>query len=394
MTMARMFQKFKSWLVNKRNFLLSWYTKDSEETQEPERSLVDLPQEVREKLVAAIDKLPSNPADIEAIVSKIDESFNYWHQNPNNADNCLVILSSPVTALSRILSEALDEWTQQQPVKLRLLPLSKRPTEITTIKAKLEHYLQSNQSEPQLKEIVIIPDLSKYFLRSMEGLAGIEYLQSLLSDNSQHRFWIIGINHIGWEYLNCLYHLKAGCQEAFSLPAISAEQLSAWLSAIVDELDIAFAKPRLEKKMLDGDGDKDNQTYYFKRLASISQGVSIVAVQSFLESICYQELDQPESKNHSQPNVLVAEIPELPNLPALESADQYLLYSLLLHDDLTISALAESLADEEQTVQARVQILRRQGIIQQQNEILKVNPLYYLQLQQYLESNNFIVNRR
>ena len=398
-TTARMLKRFSNWLHQQRHFVFPWYSQDAEKPQAPERSLVKLPPKIRKKLVAAIDNLPDNTTEIDAIVSKVEESFNYWRNNRDYVNNCLVILSSPVTAVSRILSAALEEWTQEQSVKLRLLPLDKRPTEIATIKSKLEHYLQPNppqpnQSEVQPAELIVIPNLSWYFLRSLEGLAAIEYLQSLLSDGSQDRFWIIGVNHISWEYLNCLYHLEAACQAVLSLPALSAEQLSTWLAPIVEELDITFAKPRLEKKVLDGDGNKDNQTYYFNRLASISEGVSIVATQSFLESIGYQEIAESESENGSKSNILVAETPQLPDLPNLEPADQYLLYSLLLHDDLTLSALAESLADEEQTVQARVQMLRRQGVIQQQNKILRINPLYYFQIQQYLESNNFIVNRR
>ena len=82
------------------------------------------------------------------------------------------------------------------------------------------------------------------------------------------------------------------------------------------------------------------------------------------------------------------------DLPTLESADQYILYALLLQDDLTISALAESLGDVEWEVLARVQILCRQGVIEKQDEIIKINPTYYPKLKQYLASNNFVISRK
>lgn len=206
---ARIFQQFKTWLANNRHFFFSWYTKDSKETQEPERSLIELPETLQKKVVDAIENLPSNSADKQAIASIIDESFECWCADPERTNNSLVILSSPVAAVSRILSETLNEWAQQKQVSIKLLPLTARPVAIETIKSRLEHYLagQSNstdndpqdnnsqdndpQMQQQQQEVVVIPNLGWCFLRSLEGLEGIEYIQSSLCDNSQNRFWII-----------------------------------------------------------------------------------------------------------------------------------------------------------------------------------------------------------
>ena len=102
--------------------------------------------------------------------------------------------------------------------------------------------------------------------------------------------------------------------------------------------------------------------------------------------------EKPETKPDSKS--LIAQTPKLPKLPTLESVDRYLLYSLLLHGDLTLSTLAASLGDEEAEVQARVQVLRQQGVIEQRNRVLKINPIYYLQLKRELAANNFIINRQ
>lgn len=393
-TTVKMFKRLKNWLINNRHFLFSWYTEDSQETQEPERSLVDLPAAAKKKLVDFVENLPSNSADREAIASTLDETFDRWCENPSYANNSVVILSSPVTAVSRILSETLEEWTRQKQVSMKLLPLTARPTDIETVKLKLEHYLvksTENYSTRQQSEVVVIPNLNWFFLRSLEGLEGIEYLQSLLYKGSTHRFWIIGSGQVGWEYLNSVCHLQAYCGEIFTLPAIKPENLQEWFKPIVEELNIAFDAPRIDKQILDG--DKDNQTNYFKHLADISQGVSSIAVQSFLKSIRYEEVDEEEEIN-LKPKSLVAQTPELPKLPDLEPVDQYLLYSLLLHGDLTMPALCESLGDTESEVQARVQVLRRQGIVEQQNKIVKINPIYYPKLKQELADNNFIINKR
>ena len=394
--MANAVQKFQKWLADRRNFLFSRYTNDAKETQEPERSLLELPTEVKKKLIFAVENLPNNPADKNAVSSAIDEAFELWREDPNNADNSIVILSSPVTSVSRILSETIKEWTQQKQVSLKLLALKARPYAIETIAAKLEHELKSKEDEKDCLEIAVIPNLSWCFLRSLEGLEGIEYLQSLLCEGSKNRFWIIGGGQVGWQYLSSVCALEAYCGKVFTLPAIEPEDLQSWLQPVIDELEIAFDKPRLKEQILDG--DKDNKTNYFERLAEISQGVAMVAVQGFLKSI-YQEDEEEdeEAKDRERQTAetinLVAQTPKLPKLPSLESEDRYLLYSLLLHGDLTIPALAESLGDSESQVQGRVRLLRREGIVEQREQILKINPIYYPRIKQELAANNFIINR-
>ncbi|MGD1918492.1 MAG: hypothetical protein ACFCAD_06165 [Pleurocapsa sp.] len=383
-----MLKQFRSWLADKRSFLFSRYTQDSKETQEPEKSLVKLPVELRQKLTAAVENISSNPADKKAIVSTLDKAYDRWQEESDSGDNSVVVLSSPVAAVSRILSETLKEWTKERQIALKILPLTARPYAIETIKSKLEHYLK-HKSEPdgsdsKTSEVVVIPNLSWCFLRSMDGLEGIEYLQSILCDGSKDRFWIIGAGQVGWQYLNSVCEIEAYCGETFSLPKIASEDLQEWLLPIIEDLDIAFAKPRIDQQLLDR--DKDNQANYFDRLAEISQGVSTVAIQAFLKSISYQKEEDELGK-------IVAETPKTPSLPNLEPAEQYILYSLLLHGDLTVSALAKSLGDLESQVQAQVQVLRRKGIAEQKNRVIKINPIYYPKIKQELASNNFIINR-
>lgn len=404
--MANAVKSFKKWFANQRNFLFSRYTKDSKQTQEPEKSLIELPPEVRKKLVAGVENLQSNPADKKAIASTIERNYELWQENPNNTDNSVVVLSSPVAAVSRILSETLEEWAKQKQIPLRILPLTARLSDIGDITSKLKEYLQESPAENEdssEQEIVVIPNLSWCFLRSLNGLDGIEYIQSLLCNGSKKRFWIIGAGQVGWQYLNSVCGIEAYCGEVFKLPAIEPEDLQSWLEPILQDLDLEFDEPRFDKQILDG--NVDNKTSYFDHLADISKGVATVAVQAFLKSVHSQEdseaesdeleLDETDGKLVNKPKLkgLIAITPNLPDLPDLESADQYLLYSLLLHGDLTISELARSLGDLESEVQERVQLLRREGVVEQQDKVIKINPIYYPRVKQDLASNNFIIKR-
>ena len=394
--MANAIKSFRNWLAGQRNFIFSRYTRDAQETQEPEKTLIELPPEAREKLVTGVKNLPSNPADKEAISSTLDKNYDLWRENPNNSDNSVIILSSPVAAVSRILSETLEEWAKQKQIALRVLPLKSRLDNIDKIESKLKEYLESEVSEDEndsQMEVVVIPNLSWCFLRSIDGLEGIEYIQSLLCSGSKNRFWIIGAGQVGWQYLNSVCGIEAYCGEVFLLPAIELEDLQSWLEPVVADLDLTFDKPRLDKQILDGNFDK--QTSYFDHLADISKGVGTVAVQAFLKSIHCQEAEPEEQDDtaRSSEKTLIAITPSLPDLPDLDSADQYLLYSLLLHGDLTIAELAKSLGDLESEVQGRVQLLRREGVVEQQNKIVKINPIHYPRVKQELASNNFIIKR-
>ncbi len=403
--MANALKSFGNWLSDQRNFIFSRYTKDKKETQEPEKTLVQLPPEVRKKLVEDIESLPSNPADKKAIADALDEAFERWQANPNNSNNSIVILSSPVAAVSRILSDTLEDWTKQKQIPMKLLPMTARPIAADQIKSKLEHYLKEQQSEnddseEQQPEVIVIPNLSWCFLRSLEGLEGIEYLQSLLCDGSENRFWIIGGGQVGWEYLNSVCNLEAYCGKVMTLPEIEPEEFQDWLESIVKDLDLTFDKPGIDKQLLES--NKDNQTNYFDRLADISEGVSTLAVQAFLKSIHYEKVDrqeefpknvEPDVREKLSKDIVVAQFPNLPELPDLDSADQYLLYSLLLHGDLTISSLAESLGDDPSQVQSRVLVLRNQGVVEQQKKVIKINPIHYPNIKRELASNNFIVNK-
>ena len=406
-----MLGKLKSWLAHNLTYgdwicrikfsipglksLFSEDVPDSPKTSESERLLDELSPEMYQKLVDAVENLPINQAEQKAIISSLDEKFERWRDAPSHANNSVLILSSPVTAVSSILSEALEEWAEQKQVSIRLLPLTSRPNAIADIKSQLEHHLafldQNNNSAQQEREVVIIPNLSWCFLRSLEGLAGIEYLQSLLCQNPQNRFWIVGANQVGWVYLNLVCNLQAYFGEVVILSEIEQKELQKWLEPVINQFSITFDSPSIDKQILGK--DKENKEHYFDRLYSISQGVSTVAAQSFLQSIRHREVQQ-EGETPGNRQKLIAQLPRLPSLPALEPEEQYLLYSLLLHSDLTLSALAISLGDEESQVQARIQMLCRKGIVELQNQILKINPIYYPPLKQYLESNNFLIEQR
>ncbi len=383
--MGKIFNRFQTWLDENRNSLLSRFSSDEQETQEPQKSLIELPPSLASRLIAAVDELPTDNPDVEAIQSTLNAAFEEWRSNPQVADNSLVILSSPVTTVSRILTESLEDWASEKKVTLLPLQWIKRPQQVENIRNKLQQQLGRGLVTTHLKqpEVVVIPNLSWCFLRCVDGLDGIDYLQDvLLQDDS--RFWVIGAGKVGWEYLDHVSHFKAYCGKSLDLPELTGEQLEEWFEPIVSEFDIHFAKPNIEFPK-NNQEDESYKSRYFNRLAYLSEGVNTIAAQVFLRSICYEEKD---SENEG---ILEAQIPELPNLPDLNADEHYILYSVLLHGDLTLPALTESLGDEKSFIKGRVQMLRRKGLIEQKDGFLTINPIHYPRLKNELSNNNFII---
>ncbi|MCJ8283442.1 MAG: ArsR family transcriptional regulator, partial [Rivularia sp. ALOHA_DT_140] len=224
--MSTIFNRFQAWLDENRNSLLSRFSTDEQESQEPERSLIELPSSIASKLINAVDELPIDNPDLEAIQSSLDQAFERWCGNPEVADNSLVILSSPVTTVSRILTESLQDWASERKIKLRPLQWVGRPQDIENITKRLRQQLGRGMvtKDSKEREILVIPNLSWCFLRCVDGLEGIDYLQDvLLQDDSL--FWVIGAGKVGWEYLNHVSHFKAYCGECLELPKLTGEQL-------------------------------------------------------------------------------------------------------------------------------------------------------------------------
>ena len=190
--------------------IFSWYTKDRNQLQEPTKSLVELPRPIREKLIAATNKLTDNPADTEAICSCINEAFEQWRDRPQSAENSIVILTSPVMVVSRIIITILENWTEKKQVSVKILPWNERPADANSIQSKLQQYIEEEAEETkgELSEVIVIPNLNWCFLRSMDGLDGIDYLQKMLL-HDRDRFWIIATGKVTWDYLNSISDIEA-----------------------------------------------------------------------------------------------------------------------------------------------------------------------------------------
>lgn len=444
--MANLIARLRDWLLQNRPFQTAWLEKDTAYESDVETSFAALPKEIAQQLNRLVKDLPSHPDDQQVIQTSVSTAVEQWQAEPGFVNNSLVVVSSPVSAITRILTDSSADWSKQHEWSINLLDWIERPINAAQIQEKLSQSLGQTGAKAAHKNVAVIPNLSWCYLRSSEGLDGIDYLRDeLLSDRTQ--FWVIGGGQVGWQYLNSILKLEAHCGDVVQLPKLSGEQLQNWLMPIIDQLQIHFDQTSIQERLQELGNEKSTLTTlttawdeirttvksqfqsaqqeaqaaapnqksednhwirYFERLSDLSGGVSTIALQLFVQSIQYEELEKIPADQHLDqtdikeikalfdpepppPHRLVARLPRLPKLPSLEQDDLYILYSLLVHGDLTIDALAESLGEERQIVNDQVQVLRKTSLIEQQGQVVKVNPVHYPRIKQRLTGNNFIV---
>ena len=470
--------QLKKWLLERRFFSASWFAKDAQ-AKVAEEVLAQLPKETLDALLSAVNDLPTPPCEQEAVRAAVSDAIARWRKSPGRSTASIVVLVRPVSSVARILSDgltnksgALAETLQDQSLKVSLLDWVERPADVQDIKEKIQRKLgwqeedfpaeeelgyksraekdrssagaedsraennddanalvNEQPSAAQSLTLAVIPNLGWCFLRSADGLDGIDYLQELLLDD-RRQFWVIGSGEVGWEYLHSTLKIGAYCGETMRMPKLSGKELQSWLAPIIDQFNIQFTNRALHHRLKESGSllqqdlsfetldqlrenvsrevsttlqssvdaikedllGKDEQATedsperdYFNRLAHLAEGVSIVALQLFIQSL------RDRQDSDELPPQLITTAPKLPLLPDLDQGDLYLLYSLMLHGDLTVKALAKSLGDSPQIVNNQVQVLRSSQVIEQKDGVVKINPVHYPNLRRELARNNFII---
>ncbi|MGB3536286.1 MAG: hypothetical protein WBA13_22560 [Microcoleaceae cyanobacterium] len=394
MQLKNIIKKIKKWLPKAKEQL-------EDQANELEAKLTDselnpLPPEQLDPIRQDIAALPHPEPYKAAIDSKLTELLNKWQQG--SGCNCLVVLSHATDTISSLLHQTLSASSIDDSLVIHSLPWSHRPQDYSTILTQLQQEIEPKKSDSPFHQLRVIPDLSWCFLRCLEGLDGVEWLQeTLFQDQSQ--FWLIGCNYWTWQYLNCVYQWSDYFETTLELSALEALQIKQWLQPAIEKLDFDFEQETDSSESEDDDEDEwesKAERKYYERLADISLGTRPAVAQLWLNSLRQQNPEDIEetsdahisAESESRPIVLARA--DLPKFPKLTKEDRYLLFSLGLHGSMTVSQLAISLGDLERVVQAQVQILLREGLIKNKQGWLSLDPLHYPRLKQSLENNQFL----
>lgn len=361
-----------------------------------------LPAKIASELNKTVAGLPSYPPYISAIQTALQSSLQKWRDDID-APNSLVILGQPVLPLSEIINDAIANWEEKEILEVRSLSLSARPHEFNHIQNLLEKQLPNhsdasehadfNDSAEVLelrKTMMVIPRLDWCFLRCIDGLNPIEDLRDVVFKNHSV-FWLIGCNNWAWRYLDFIFQVSAYFGQTVSLPKAKGDELQRWFKPAIEQINLEVSEELTPEQI------SESQELYFETLAENSSGISSVAADLWLRSLCYDRVSESEDcqaedpSDFSPPFKLQQNKPKLPDLPSFTPEDRYILYSLLLHGGMSLSQLALSLGEGESPVKARVQFLVQSDIIDRYKNLLAIGPAYYPRLKTLLYSNNFLV---
>ena len=154
-----------------------------------------------------IASLTTHPVQQSAIIDAFKQSLLRWQQQPEG-NNSLVVLSSPVAPLTKVISECLTSLESDQIIETKSLSWQARLHDYRQIKSELLSSLNNQETttvtdieaNPDGYKLMVIPRLEWCFLRCINGLEAIEVLRDLVAGDSSH-FWLIGCNSWAWQYL-------------------------------------------------------------------------------------------------------------------------------------------------------------------------------------------------
>ncbi|NES06826.1 MAG: hypothetical protein F6K22_30830 [Okeania sp. SIO2F4] len=365
-------------------------------SQETENELDELPNNITSSLNQQIQALPCHSKYLQIVQSTLEGALLQWPKNPET--NELVILSSSIEPLSQIIQSALANWNYEGIEDIKLLSWSNRPKDSWNIVPNLQKdlglsaKLDVDNNSGKFKELVVIPCLEFCFLRQIHGLDGIEFLRNrIFQDHS--RFWLIGCNSLTWQYLDHVYNIKSYFEKTRPLPTMTGEEIMEWLTPVINQLEFENNDQDEEKQIAK---IKEN----FDSLSYVSQGLSSVAAQLWLQSLSMANLENINTQNVNtqaeDTETILVEYKKIKSLDLPESElkadDRYLLFSILLHKEINLSDLALSLGEPESIIQFQIEKLLHLGIIQRLNNLFSVHPAHYLKLCRYLKKYNFITD--
>ncbi len=377
--------------------LPAWFSRSA--TPEPTEDLVNAPPRVLNSLGNQLTQLSIPQPYQTTIQDTLGQALQDWQANPEFENNSLVVLGRPVEDIGPILKASLHEKFPDCEVRF-FLGGYHRPPDPLTVPQHLKRELESGTEVPNevatpvtqtdldnhVPTIMVVSSLEQCFLRCIQGWEGVEYLQTLSTQDSS-RFWVFGCNHWTWSFLERVCQISAYFEQAIALPKLSGPELKAWLMPLLETALASQTTGPMVQVTAASDG-------YWNSLASTADGIASTAAQIWLKSLRIRAdalTDEGAVTDEVDLIELLPTKPALPGLMTLEPMDRYLLHSLLIHREMTRSHLAISLGEAERKIRSRLQVLRREGIIRQRGRRFSVHPAHYPKLYNELGNNNFLI---
>ncbi|MGF1491206.1 MAG: hypothetical protein ACFBSC_01885 [Microcoleaceae cyanobacterium] len=406
MDVQELIRKSRNWLPIDQSRLES--TATDIEVRLTEADFILLSPAAIAEIQSRLERLLTPTTYRQKIQSALSTALSQWLDQKESQKNSLVIRYNPIEKVEKIFHEAVTAWIPSHSIHTQFLQWPGRLSDDSALQPMLEEQIESIQSSiADISEsaIIVVPNLSLLFLRCVEGFAGIEYLQNQISQD-QSKFWLIGCNEWLWQYLDHVCSLAIYSEQTEFLSGLDSFVLIEWLDHVCELVDFEFdTKSKSSSDSKEDEDDSEDwiskaERKYFDGLTSISAGYSSIAARLWLYSL---HLSQPRKKSEDKEaeqqyleeiesdKKLLTLRAKLPELPSLTKDDNFLLYSLCLHERMSLSNLAISLGESDYQIKSQVQVLLRNHLIEGNYDSLQLNPAHYPRLRRNLKDNHFLV---
>ncbi len=344
------------------------------------------------KLNQKITQLEPNLVYQTFIGQNLSQALDNWQKNCNSS-NHLVISSIPVEPLEIIIEQTLDNIIIKQELTITFLKGIPRKYDEDEIANYLDEQLRKIKNNPQA-QLIIIPDLSRFFFRSVKGLAIIDSLLICVGEDSKN-FWLLGCDNWLWLYLQKVSDIDTYLDNKKNLPNLTPQELKQWLNPIFKNFKFNWISIEETDKITENnnfDPDKwtsEQEKKFFNSLAYKSGGSSYIAGNLWLNSLSVIEVEISENKELKEEKI-IATLPSYPDF-TIQQTDRQLIYAIGCHGKISINNLANILGEEQIKLKAQIHRLIKLKLISYDGELISLNSLTYPKLIDDLKYNHFLI---
>jgi hypothetical protein len=205
-------------------------------------------------------------------------------------------------------------------------------------------------------DLLVIPQLERWFLRHHDGLTGLRQLLQWLWSNP--RPIVVGCDSWAWAYLRRAVNVDAVFHQPLAPAAVDGAQLKEWLGGLQQ-----------------GAGNSANSAFW-DSLASRARGVPGTAWHLYEQSLLH---DDP-----------VTTLPVMPD--ARGSVQALILHALLIHNGLSADVVLGLLPFPTSQIMAGVAWLENHRLVENRHDRWQVAPNAYASVRGFLGKEGFLVD--
>jgi len=240
------------------------------------------------------------------------------------------------------------------------------------------------------KQIFIIEDIQKMFLRTIHGFEAFKALFKILGETNRNIFWLVSCTIYAWEFLQKTLSIEDYFSNVVIIEHLDQEQVVEIIKRRneISGLNVIFESdenPAIRKK-LKGMNQEEQQAFlsknYFTALSDFSESNISFALLFWLLS----------TKEITENKLIIGYFKKLDlSFVKVIKMDRILvLMALILHDGLNELELARVNNITTEEAKLKLIMLLEDGIIYQQDNRYLVNPLIYRNVIKLLKSKNLL----